>query len=99
MHFHCLILLSESKNNGSSKRYSRKREPSFPKSDTFPGPRRTNSQKGKNFDKRPPQRGGRQYGAAGGGRREEVIWDFKTFQVQHPFCDVKKKNVRACFCR
>uniref|UniRef100_H3C888 E3 ubiquitin-protein ligase RNF10 n=1 Tax=Tetraodon nigroviridis TaxID=99883 RepID=H3C888_TETNG len=63
---------TEGKNNGSSKRYSRKREPSFPKSDTFPGPRRTNSQKGKNFDKRPPQRGGRQYGVAGGGRREEV---------------------------
>ncbi|CAF88034.1 unnamed protein product, partial [Tetraodon nigroviridis] len=63
---------AEGKNNGSSKRYSRKREPSFPKSDTFPGPRRTNSQKGKNFDKRPPQRGGRQYGVAGGGRREEV---------------------------
>ncbi|TWW60696.1 RING finger protein 10, partial [Takifugu flavidus] len=63
---------TESKNNGGSKRYSRKREPSFPKSDTFPGPRRTNSQKGKNFDKRPPQRGGRQYGVAGGGRREEV---------------------------
>lgn len=63
---------SDGKNNGGSKRYSRKREPSFPKSDTFPGPRRTNPQKGKNFDKRPAQRGGRQYGVAGGGRREEV---------------------------
>ncbi|XP_029960654.1 E3 ubiquitin-protein ligase RNF10 [Salarias fasciatus] len=64
---------SDGKNNGGSKRYSRKREPSFPKADSFPGPRRTNSQKSKNFDKRPPQRGGgRQYGAAGGGRREEV---------------------------
>ncbi|XP_030273379.1 RING finger protein 10-like isoform X1 [Sparus aurata] len=63
---------TEGKNNGGSKRYSRKREPSFPKSDTFPGPRRTNSQKSKNFDKRPSQRGGRQYGVAGGGRREEV---------------------------
>lgn len=64
---------TEGKNNGGSKRYSRKREPSFPKADSFPGPRRTNSQKGKNFDKRPPQRGGgRQYGVAGGGRREEV---------------------------
>uniref|UniRef100_A0A3Q3WMM7 E3 ubiquitin-protein ligase RNF10 n=1 Tax=Mola mola TaxID=94237 RepID=A0A3Q3WMM7_MOLML len=60
-----------SKNNGGSKRYSRKREPSFPKTDTFQGPRRTNSQKGKNFDKRPSQRGGRQYGVTGGGRREE----------------------------
>lgn len=64
---------AENKNNGGSKRYNRKREPSFPKADSFPGSRRTNPQKGKSFDKRPPQRGGgRQYGAAGGGRREEV---------------------------
>ncbi|XP_072290135.1 E3 ubiquitin-protein ligase RNF10 [Eucyclogobius newberryi] len=64
---------AESKNNGGSKRYNRKREPSFPKADSFLGPRRTNSQKGKSFDKRPPQRGGgRQYGVTGGGRREEV---------------------------
>nr|XP_019949332.1 PREDICTED: RING finger protein 10 isoform X2 [Paralichthys olivaceus] len=64
---------TESKNNGGSKRYSRKREPTFPKTDSLPGPRRTNSQKSKNFDKRPPQRGGgRQYGVTGGGRREEV---------------------------
>ncbi|XP_061586321.1 RING finger protein 10 [Cololabis saira] len=64
---------TDGKNNGGSKRYSRKREPSCPKADTFPGTRRTNSQKSKNFDKRPPQRGGgRQYGATGGGRREEV---------------------------
>uniref|UniRef100_A0A8C7L563 E3 ubiquitin-protein ligase RNF10 n=1 Tax=Oncorhynchus kisutch TaxID=8019 RepID=A0A8C7L563_ONCKI len=63
----------DGKNNGSSKRYSRKREPSLPKSDSFPGPRRTNSQKSKNFDKRPTQRGeARQYGITGGGRREEV---------------------------
>ncbi|XP_070760022.1 E3 ubiquitin-protein ligase RNF10 isoform X2 [Enoplosus armatus] len=61
------------KNNGGSKRYSRKREPTFPKTDSFQGPRRTNSQKSKNFDKRPSQRGGgRQYGVTGGGRREEV---------------------------
>ncbi|KAM3610366.1 uncharacterized protein V6R79_002986 [Siganus canaliculatus] len=63
---------TDGKSGGGSKRYNRKREPSFPKSDTFPGPRRTNPQKGKNFEKRPSQRGGRQYGAAGGGRREEV---------------------------
>ncbi|XP_020326220.1 RING finger protein 10-like [Oncorhynchus kisutch] len=64
---------TDGKNNGSSKRYSRKREPSLPKSDSFPGPRRTNSQKSKNFDKRPTQRGeARQYGITGGGRREEV---------------------------
>nr|XP_057927148.1 RING finger protein 10 [Doryrhamphus excisus] len=64
---------AESKNNGGSKRYNRKREPSFPKAENFPGPRRTNPQKSKNFDKRPPQRGGgRQFGVTGGGRREEV---------------------------
>ncbi|XP_041756767.2 RING finger protein 10 [Coregonus clupeaformis] len=64
---------TDGKNNGSSKRYSRKREPSLPKSESFPGPRRTNSQKSKNFDKRPTQRGeARQYGITGGGRREEV---------------------------
>ncbi|KAK9522395.1 hypothetical protein VZT92_018863 [Zoarces viviparus] len=64
---------TEGKNNGGSKRYGRKREPSLPKSESFQGARHTNSQKSKNFDKRPPQRGGaRQYGVAGGGRREEV---------------------------
>ncbi|XP_034025563.1 RING finger protein 10 [Thalassophryne amazonica] len=64
---------AEGKNNGGFKRYGRKREPSFPKSDGFPGPRRPNSQKSKNFDKRPPQRGaGRPYCVPGGGRREEV---------------------------
>ncbi|XP_037337253.2 RING finger protein 10 [Pungitius pungitius] len=64
---------TEGKNNGGSKRYSRKREPSFPKTESFQGSRHTNSQKSKNFEKRPPQRGGaRQYGVTGGGRREEV---------------------------
>ncbi|XP_060926922.1 RING finger protein 10 [Limanda limanda] len=64
---------TDGKNNGGSKRYSRKREPTFPKTDSLPGPRRTNSQKSKNFEKRPLQRGGgRQYVVTGGGRREEV---------------------------
>ncbi|XP_031426659.1 RING finger protein 10 isoform X2 [Clupea harengus] len=65
---------TDGKNNGGSKRYNRKREPAFPKAESFPGPRRTTPQKSKNFDKRPPQRGGgdRQYGLMGGGRREEV---------------------------
>lgn len=65
----------DGKNNGGSKRYSRKREPTFPKAESFSGPRRTQPHKSKNFDKRPPQRGGvggRQYGLTGGGRREEV---------------------------
>ncbi|XP_063051086.1 RING finger protein 10 [Engraulis encrasicolus] len=66
---------TDGKNNGGSKRYNRKREPAFPKAESFPGPRRTNPQKSKSFDKRPPQRGGggRQYGLMGGGRREEVV--------------------------
>ncbi|XP_059359303.1 RING finger protein 10 [Carassius carassius] len=66
---------TDGKNNGGSKRYSRKREPTFAKAESFPGPRRSQPIKSKNFDKRPPQRGGRggqQYGLAGGGRREEV---------------------------
>ncbi|XP_068460591.1 E3 ubiquitin-protein ligase RNF10 [Clinocottus analis] len=64
---------TEGKNNGGSKRYSRKHEPSYPKSESFQGSRHTTSQKSKTFDKRPPQRGGaRQYGITGGGRREEV---------------------------
>lgn len=66
---------TDTKNNGGSKRYNRKREPSFPKAESFSGPRRTHPQKGKSFDKRPPQRGGgggRQGGLMGGGRREEV---------------------------
>ncbi|KAL4660367.1 RING finger protein 10 [Arapaima gigas] len=65
---------SDGKNGSGSKRSGRKREPAFPKTDSFPGPRRPNPQKSKNFDKRPPQRGGggRQYGNTGGGRREEV---------------------------
>ncbi|XP_056102580.1 RING finger protein 10 isoform X2 [Rhinichthys klamathensis goyatoka] len=66
---------TDGKNNGGSKRYSRKREPTFAKAESLPGPRRSQPQKSKNFDKRPPQRGGgggRQYGLAGGGRREEV---------------------------
>ncbi|KAK0131449.1 RING finger protein 10 [Merluccius polli] len=64
---------TDGKNNGGSKRYNRKREPTLAKSDSFPGPRRTSSQKSKTFDKRPIQRGaGRQYEVTGGGRREEV---------------------------
>ncbi|XP_048856291.1 RING finger protein 10 isoform X1 [Brienomyrus brachyistius] len=67
---------ADAKNGGGPKRYNRKREPAFPKSDNFLGPRRPNPQKSKNFDKRPPQRGGggngKQYSGTGGGRREEV---------------------------
>ncbi|KAL7884041.1 hypothetical protein AOLI_G00068110 [Acnodon oligacanthus] len=82
---------TDNKNNGGSKRYNRKREPSFPKAESFPGPRRTHPQKGKSFDKRPPQRGGgggRQGGLMGGGRREEVAetrWaEFSPAQLSGP---------------
>ncbi|KAI4820061.1 hypothetical protein KUCAC02_028053 [Chaenocephalus aceratus] len=80
---------TESKNNGGSKRYGRKHEPAIPKTESFQGPRHTNSQKSKSFDKRPAQRGGgKQYGFAGGGRREEVAEtcraDFSPAQFAGP---------------
>ncbi|XP_061841847.2 E3 ubiquitin-protein ligase RNF10 [Nerophis lumbriciformis] len=82
---------TESKNNGGSKRYNRKRDPSFPKAENFTGPRRTNPQKSKSFDKRPPQRGGgRQYGVAGGGRREEVAETHRAEFTPAQFAGPKK---------
>ncbi|XP_077570864.1 E3 ubiquitin-protein ligase RNF10 [Stigmatopora nigra] len=85
---------SESKNNGGAKRYSRKREPSFPKPENFSSTRRSNPQKSKNFDKRPPQRGGgRQYGVAGGGRREEVADTRRAEFSPAQFSGPKKINL------
>lgn len=87
-------VLLDGKNNGGSKRYSRKREPAFAKAESFPGPRRSQPQKSKNFDKRPPQRGGgggRQYGLAGGGRREEVCYN-KPLD-----CDSFVLSFKGCF--
>ncbi|XP_076020790.1 E3 ubiquitin-protein ligase RNF10 [Genypterus blacodes] len=85
---------TENKSNGGSKRYNRKREPSFPKADGLQGPRRTNSQKSKNFDKRPPQRGGgRQYGVTGGGRREEVAESHRAEFSPAQFSGPKKINL------
>jgi len=87
-------VLLDGKNNGGSKRYSRKREPTFAKTESLPGPRRSQPQKSKNFDKRPPQRGGgggRQYGLAGGGRREEVCFN-KPLD-----CDSFVLSLRAVF--
>ncbi|XP_053325981.1 RING finger protein 10 [Spea bombifrons] len=63
---------ADGKNASSSKqRYSRKRENSYPKNETFAGhSRRACPQKSKTFNKVPPQRGGtKQYTY---GRREEV---------------------------
>lgn len=84
---------TDSKNNGGSKRYNRKREPAFPKAESFPGPRRSQPHKSKNFDKRPPQRGGggvRQYGLAGGGRREEVAENHRAEFSPAQFAGPKK---------
>ena len=79
-----MMYLSDGKNNGGSKRYNRKREPPAAKSDGFAGPRRSNSQKNKNFDKRPLERGaGRQYGATSGGRRDEVMYISKTVHKKY----------------
>lgn len=87
-------VLLDGKNNGGSKRYSRKREPTFAKAESCPGPRRSQPQKSKNFDKRPPQRGGgggRQYGLAGGGRREEVCYNKPLG------CDSICAFIKGCF--
>uniref|UniRef100_A0A672TCY5 E3 ubiquitin-protein ligase RNF10 n=1 Tax=Sinocyclocheilus grahami TaxID=75366 RepID=A0A672TCY5_SINGR len=84
---------TDGKNNGGSKHYSRKREPTFAKAESFPGPRRSQPQKSKNFDKRPPQRGGggvRQYGLAGGGRREEVAENHRAEFSPAQFAGPKK---------
>ncbi|XP_014345073.1 RING finger protein 10 isoform X3 [Latimeria chalumnae] len=61
--------------NGSKQRYNRKREASYPnKNENYSGqPRRPTPQKSKAFNKRPPQRSGKQSSTFGnGGRREEV---------------------------
>uniref|UniRef100_A0A8C5M4Z7 E3 ubiquitin-protein ligase RNF10 n=1 Tax=Leptobrachium leishanense TaxID=445787 RepID=A0A8C5M4Z7_9ANUR len=56
--------------SGSKQRYSRKRENTYPKNESFPGqPRRTGTQKSKTFNKVPPQRGAPKQFAYG--RREE----------------------------
>ncbi|XP_072271601.1 E3 ubiquitin-protein ligase RNF10 [Pyxicephalus adspersus] len=63
---------SDGKGGGSSKqRYSRRRENSYPKNESFAGPTyRSGPQKSKTFNKVPPQRGGTKQFTYG--RREEV---------------------------
>ncbi|XP_048411659.1 RING finger protein 10 isoform X3 [Stegostoma tigrinum] len=70
---------SKSKQDGKggtgSRCYSRKRDPAFPKNENVSNQtRRTNPQKSKAFDKRPPARGSnKSFSTSGnGGRREEV---------------------------
>ncbi|GCB78309.1 E3 ubiquitin-protein ligase RNF10 isoform X1 [Scyliorhinus torazame] len=65
----------DGKGGTGSRRYNRKRDPAFPKSENVSSQtRRTNPQKSKAFDKRPPARGGnKSFSTFGnGGRREEV---------------------------
>ncbi|XP_012869743.1 PREDICTED: RING finger protein 10 [Dipodomys ordii] len=68
---------SDGKNSNGSKRYNRKREPSYPKNENFSNQsRRSNSQKSKTFNKMPPQRGGGSSklfsSSFNGGRRDEL---------------------------
>ncbi|XP_021562379.1 RING finger protein 10 isoform X2 [Carlito syrichta] len=70
---------SDGKNSSGSKRYNRKREPSYPKNESFSNQsRRSSSQKSKTFNKMPPQRGGggsssKLFSSSfNGGRRDEV---------------------------
>uniref|UniRef100_A0A2K5QFV6 E3 ubiquitin-protein ligase RNF10 n=1 Tax=Cebus imitator TaxID=2715852 RepID=A0A2K5QFV6_CEBIM len=69
---------SDGKNSSGSKRYNRKREPSYPKNESFSNQsRRSSSQKSKTFNKMPPQRGGGSTklfsSSFNGGRRDERI--------------------------
>lgn len=77
-----VFLLLDGKNSSGSKRYNRKREPSYPKNENFSNQsRRSSSQKSKTFNKMPPQRGGGSSklfsSSFNGGRRDEV-WDFRS---------------------
>ncbi|XP_072921515.1 E3 ubiquitin-protein ligase RNF10 [Hemitrygon akajei] len=65
----------DGKSGNGSKRYNRKRDPSFPKNENVSNQtRRSFPQKSKAFDKRPPARGAnKSFSTSGnGGRREEV---------------------------
>uniref|UniRef100_UPI00398F2EB0 E3 ubiquitin-protein ligase RNF10 isoform X1 n=1 Tax=Pristiophorus japonicus TaxID=55135 RepID=UPI00398F2EB0 len=65
----------DSKGGNGSRRYNRKRDAAFPKNENVSNQtRRSNPQKSKAFDKRPPARGGnKSFSTSGnGGRREEV---------------------------
>ncbi|XP_042193203.1 RING finger protein 10 [Callorhinchus milii] len=65
----------DGKGGNGSRRYNKKRDPTFPKNENVCNQaRRPNPQKSKAFDKRPPARGGnKSFSTSGnGGRREEV---------------------------
>ncbi|XP_045152677.1 RING finger protein 10 [Echinops telfairi] len=89
---------SDGKNSNGSKRFNRKREPSYPKNETFSNqPRRSSSQKSKTFNKMPLQRGGgssKPFSASfNGGRRDEVAEAQRAEFSPAQFSGPKKINL------
>ncbi|XP_057600443.1 RING finger protein 10 [Hippopotamus amphibius kiboko] len=92
---------SDGKNSSGSKRYNRKREPSYPKNESFINQsRRSNSQKSKTFNKMPPQRGGGSSSSSklfsssfNGGRRDEVAEAQRAEFSPAQFSGPKKINL------
>ncbi|CAH6778791.1 RING finger protein 10 isoform X2 [Phodopus roborovskii] len=88
---------SDGKNSNGSKRYNRKREPSYPKNENFSNQsRRSNSQKSKTFNKMPPQRGGgssKPFSSSNGGRRDEVAEAQRAEFSPAQFSGPKKINL------
>uniref|UniRef100_A0A8D2BAG9 E3 ubiquitin-protein ligase RNF10 n=1 Tax=Sciurus vulgaris TaxID=55149 RepID=A0A8D2BAG9_SCIVU len=90
---------SDGKNSSGSKRYNRKREPSYPKNENFSNQsRRSNSQKSKTFNKMPPQRGGGSSSklfssSFNGGRRDEVAEAQRAEFSPAQFSGPKKINL------
>ncbi|XP_059974817.1 E3 ubiquitin-protein ligase RNF10 isoform X2 [Mesoplodon densirostris] len=90
---------SDGKNSSGSKRYNRKREPSYPKNENFINQsRRSTSQKSKTFNKMPPQRGGGSSNklfssSCNGGRRDEVAEAQRAEFSPAQFSGPKKINL------
>ncbi|XP_047552894.1 RING finger protein 10 isoform X1 [Lutra lutra] len=89
---------SDGKNSSGSKRFNRKREPSYPKNENFSNQsRRSNSQKSKTFNKMPPQRGGGSSkvfsSSFNGGRRDEVAEAQRAEFSPAQFSGPKKINL------
>uniref|UniRef100_A0A8C2W519 E3 ubiquitin-protein ligase RNF10 n=1 Tax=Chinchilla lanigera TaxID=34839 RepID=A0A8C2W519_CHILA len=89
---------TDGKSSNGSKRYNRKREPSYPKNENFSNQsRRSNSQKSKTFNKMPPQRGGgssKPFSSSfNGGRRDEVAEAQRAEFSPAQFSGPKKINL------
>ncbi|XP_049721747.1 RING finger protein 10 isoform X1 [Elephas maximus indicus] len=89
---------SDGKNSNGSKRFNRKREPSYPKNENFSNQsRRSNSQKSKTFNKMPPERGGGSSkvfsSSFNGGRRDEVAEAQRAEFSPAQFSGPKKINL------